>query len=191
MIDEPGGPLDDSEEEGDVEDRESREPTRLFDRAVPDAIRRVVERAVESGVERLAEGPENLRHRLGELKLSKDALHFLYGQMDDTKKGLYRVVAKEIRDVLQHTSFADEIARLLTKLSFEITTQVRFVPNSEAQKASGSDADAASEDRPPAEGSEPADAGKGERSSLGLPRPQVVSRVAMKTRERPGRPAKE
>ena len=38
-------------------------------------------------------------------------------------------VAKEIRDVLEHTQFADEMTKVLTKLSFEIKTEVRFVPN--------------------------------------------------------------
>jgi hypothetical protein len=50
-------------------------------------------------------------------------------QIDDTKTGLYRVVAKEIRDVLEHTQIADEIVKVLTKLSFEIKTEIRFVPN--------------------------------------------------------------
>ena len=36
---------------------------------------------------------------------------------------------KEIRDVLEHTQFADEISKALTKLSFEIRTEIRFIPN--------------------------------------------------------------
>ena len=192
MMDEPGGPMD-SPDDGDddsdeVEQRDEREPTRLFERAVPDVIRRVVERAVESGVERLTEGPETLRHKLGDLKLPKDALHFVYGQIDDTKKGLYRVVAKEIRDVLAHTNFADEISQLLTRLSFEITTQVRFVPNTEAQKSGEAEPDGEGEE--PAGGTAGAPADPSERLPVGMPRPRVTSRVAMKARERLGRPSK-
>ena len=55
-------------------------------------------------------------------------------QIDDTKNGLYRVVAKEIRDVLEQTQFADEITKVLTKLSFEIKTEIRFIPNDAATK---------------------------------------------------------
>jgi hypothetical protein len=193
MIDETSGPLGGGEgdEDEDAPERDDHERSRLLERAVPDVIRRVVERAVESGVERLSEGPENLRQRLGDLKLPKDALHFIYGQIDDTKKGLYRVVAKEIRDVLEHTNFADEISQVLTKLSFEITTQIRFVPNPEAHKASGAPGEQSATGSEPAEGADPADPGPSATRSSSLPRPHVVSRVAMKARERLGRPTKQ
>ena len=62
-------------------------------------------------------------------------MNYVYAQVDDTKNGLYRVVAKEIRDVLEHTAIADEIAKVLTKLSFEIKTEIRFVPNDRAEEA--------------------------------------------------------
>jgi len=195
MIDETSGPLGGQEEsdgdEDEVQERDDHERSRLFERSVPDAIRRVVERAVESGVERLSEGPENLRHRLGDLKLPKDALHYIYGQIDDTKKGLYRVVAKEIRDVLEHTNFAEEISQVLTKLSFEITTQIRFVPNSEARKSADGAGERPAEGAESTEGAAPADPSSPARRSSSMPRPHVVSRVAMKARERLGRPPKE
>jgi hypothetical protein len=53
----------------------------------------------------------------------------LLGQLDETKAGVYRVVAKEVRDFLEHTNLADELAKMLTTLSFEIKTEVRFIPN--------------------------------------------------------------
>src|SRR5271163_4557811 len=91
-----------------------QEKKRLFERVMPEILKRVVERAVESGASRLAEGPENLRNFVQEMKLPKEVLHYLYTQIDDTKNGLYRVVAKEIRDVLEQTQFADEITQVLT-----------------------------------------------------------------------------
>jgi hypothetical protein len=69
------------------------------------------------------------------MKLPKEVLHYLYTQIDETKNGLYRVVAKEIRDVLEHTQFADEMTKVLTKLSFEIKTEIRFIPNDAAKSA--------------------------------------------------------
>ncbi len=115
-----------------------QERRRLYERAVPEVIKRIVERAVESGVEKLneiGERPDNLRHFLSELRLPTEVLADVYAQVDDTKNGLYRVVAKEIRDVLEHTAIADEIAKVLTKLSFEIKTEIRFVPNDRAEEA--------------------------------------------------------
>jgi hypothetical protein len=155
--DDPDGPRPQSPET-------EQEKKRLFERAIPEILKRVVERAVESGASRLAEGPENLRNFVQELRLPKEVLHYLYQQIDDTKNGLYRVVAKEIRDVLEQTQFADEITKVLTKLSFEIKTEIRFIPNDAASKKAEGEGDAAG-----------GGAGK-------LPKPEVVSQVSVKER---------
>ncbi len=113
----------------------AEERKRLFERAVPEIVKKVIERAVESGVEKLSElseRPESLRSFVSGLPLPKEVIADVYSQIDDTKTGLYRVVAKEIRDVLEHTQIADEIVKALTKLSFEIKTEIRFVPNDRA-----------------------------------------------------------
>jgi hypothetical protein len=80
-------------------------------------------------VERLSEGPENVRRVVADLKLPREVLAAVLSQLDETKTGLYRVVAREVRDILTETSLADELAKALTSLSFEIRTTVRFVPN--------------------------------------------------------------
>ena len=108
-----------SAERGDPAERAKRRLERLM----PELIRRVL----EAGLEKL--GQENLRNILGEMRLPKEILAVLFAQIDETKNGLYRVFAREIRDFLEHTNFSDEIARVLTTLSFEIKTEVRFVPN--------------------------------------------------------------
>ncbi|MBW2527208.1 MAG: hypothetical protein JRI23_23705 [Deltaproteobacteria bacterium] len=161
---------------------DENERRRLFERAVPEVIRRVLERALESGVEKLSEGPENVRHLLGDLKLPKEALHYIYGQIDDTKKGLYRVVAKEIRDVLEHTNFSDEIADVLTKLSFEINTQIRFVPNPQLERQ-GADRET--------DADEPKDGEETSRDRTRIPRPKVMSKVTMKARDKADRGTKD
>jgi hypothetical protein len=89
----------------------------------------LIKRFLETGLEKLAEAPENARNLVSELKLPKEILSLLLSQLDETKNGLYRVVAKETRDFLEHTNFAEELARVLTTLSFEIKTEVRFIPN--------------------------------------------------------------
>ncbi len=166
---------------GDEPLEEERDGKRLFERAVPEVFKRLLERALESGVEKLSEGPENLRNLVGELKLPKEALHYVYGQVDDTKKGIYRVVAKELRDVLEHTNFSDEIADVLTKLSFEINTQIRFVPNPEVQRDDDE------------EGSEAGNDNEESRKEgfSGIPRPRVVSRMVLKAKDKIHRPNKD
>lgn len=89
----------------------------------------LIKRALETGFEKLAEAPENARNLLNEMKLPKEVLSLILSQLDETKNGLYRVVARETRDFLQQTNIAEEIARVLTTLSFEVKTEVRFIPN--------------------------------------------------------------
>ena len=161
MADEHDPPPPDDAPEGDKK--------RLFERAIPQLIKRLVERAVESGVEKLQEGPENLRNLVDDLKLPKEALHYLYAQIDDTKSGLYRVVAKEMRDVLENTQFADEITKVLTRLSFEIKTEIRFVPNRAREV-----------EEDPEEGDEE----DGEETVARLPKPEVKAHVSVKDRSK-------
>jgi hypothetical protein len=120
-------------EDQDPADRMDSEPDerrKFAERLLPELIKRVV----EAGVGKLAEGPENLRHFVGELKLPKEIANYLFAQIDETKNGLYRVVAKEIRDFLETTNIAEEITNALTKLSFEIRTEIRFVPNDNRER---------------------------------------------------------
>ena len=98
---------------------------KLAERLLPELIKRFI----EVGVGKLAEGPKDLKHFVSEMRLPREAGNYLLAQIDETKNGLYRVVAREIRDFLEHTNLADEIARVLTKMSFEIRTEIRFVPN--------------------------------------------------------------
>lgn len=172
-----GDPLRD-DDKPEIEGEKKRLIERALERAVPEIVKRAVERAVDAGIDRLSEGPENLRQFVGDLKLPKEALHYLYSQIDETKNGLYRVVAKEIRDVLEQTNLADEIAKVLTKLSFEIKTEIRFIPNDaavrrEKEKEKEKEAEKSKEEVPEAE----------PRSS-GLPKPEVTSQVSMKDRSK-------
>ena len=98
---------------------------RKLERLVPEIVKRVL----EAGFEKLSEGPENMRRAMGELRLPKEAIGAVMSQLDDTKSGLYRIVAKEVRDFLEQTNFADELTRALPSLSFEVRTEVRFIPN--------------------------------------------------------------
>jgi len=170
------------------------ERKRLFERAIPEILKRAVERAVESGATRLAEGPENLRHFMQDLKLPKEVLHYLYTQIDDTKNGLYRVVAKEIRDVLEHTQFADELVKVLTKLSFEIKTEIRFIPNDaavpksapKAKETAGSDKGEKTDKTDKVDKGDKAE-GEAEPAGVRLPKPDVTAQISVKDRSKDAR----
>ena len=121
-----------SEHESEQGHDDSEADRRPLERIVPEIVKRII----EAGLEKISEGPENVRKVMGDLKLPKEALGAILGQLDETKSGIYRVVAREVREVLERTNFADELVRALTAVSFEIRTSVRFVPNDAGDRAS-------------------------------------------------------
>jgi hypothetical protein len=92
-------------------------------------IPEIVKRAVEIGVEKARESPDTLKQFVHDLKLPREVAHYLFAQVDDTKNGLFRVVAKEMRDFLDQTNIAGEMQKLLTTVQFEVNTTIRFTPN--------------------------------------------------------------
>ena len=95
---------------------------KLVERVLRDTIKRVV----ESGVGKISEGPRTLRNLVSDLKLPKEIANYLFSQIDETKNGLYRVVAKEIRGFLQQNNLGEEMAKALAHLSVEIKTEIRL-----------------------------------------------------------------
>lgn len=105
-------------------------------RILEGAMGEFVLRGIGAGLDRLgkSERGQQLRAALGDLRLPKEIAGYIASQFDDTKNAILKVVAREIREFLETSHFADELARILTTLSFEINTTVRFVPNAEGQK---------------------------------------------------------
>ncbi len=128
------------------------ERRRRLDSVIPELIKR----AVELGVEKASEAPDNLKEFVGGMKLPREAAHYLLSQVEETKNGLFRVVAKEVRDFLEHTNLGTEMQRMLTTVQFEISTTIRFKPNDSAGE-------------PAAEGEPPK-----------IPKPEVKSNVVVK-----------
>jgi hypothetical protein len=89
----------------------------------------LLKRAVEIGVEKATEAPDNIKELVGGMKLPKEIVGLILAQAEETKNGLFRVVAKEIREFLEHTNLATEIQKMLTTVQFEIATTIRFKPN--------------------------------------------------------------
>ena len=116
-------PFDDDDDDGRDFSRDGRR--RLVQRILEKGVRR----AVEKGVERITETPEDIRQFVQDLKLPREVANLVFQQIDETKNGLYRATAKELRDFLEQTNMAEEIVRALTTLSFEIKTEIRFIPN--------------------------------------------------------------
>jgi hypothetical protein len=116
--------VSDASDRDEHEHEHERERHRL-ERILPELIKR----AIETGYEKLTEGPENVRQFVSELKLPKEALALLLAQVEESKNGLYRAVAREVRDFLDKTNLSEELVKVLTGLSFEVRTEIRFIPN--------------------------------------------------------------
>jgi hypothetical protein len=124
-----------------MSDKDPGERRRRLESVIPELIKR----AVELGVEKAVEAPDNLKEFVGGMKLPRDAANYLLAQVEETKNGLFRVVAKEVREFLEHTNLAGEMQKMLTTVQFEISTTIRFKPN---DGRSGTDADGSKMPRP-------------------------------------------
>ena len=127
---------------------------RRFESRLPGLIRRGIEKSIEAGlstfeksIETGRETTETVREvfsdvkipdianavgkALQEAKLPRELASLVFTQLDETKNDVVRIIAREVRDFLDATDLASEIKAALTSLSFEIRTEVRFIPNSE------------------------------------------------------------
>jgi hypothetical protein len=116
-------------EEGEDRDTLRHRVEESLERLVPEVVRRTLEAGLGS-LSRTEGG--RLRGLVTDLKIPKDVARYLLAQVDDTKNALLRVFAREVREFLEHTDLADDMRKVLTSISLEISTRVSFVPNESA-----------------------------------------------------------
>jgi len=75
--------------------------------------------STEEGIRKLAR--ENL----------PDVVGYVASSTNDAKDKVWEIIALQTREFLSNLNLTEEIAKLLTTLSLEIKTEVRFIPNSE------------------------------------------------------------
>ena len=63
--------------------------------------------------------------------MPKEVAGYMAKTASGTKDEVLRIIARETREFLQTVNFSEELARMLTTLSFEIKTEIRFIPNDE------------------------------------------------------------
>lgn len=100
-----------------------------FEHILPELIKRGIEKGFEAGMGTLNRTDEALRGVVAEGKLPREVVSYVFSAIDDTKNGMMRVVGREVRDFLQATDLSKELQKALTSLSFEIKTEIRFIPN--------------------------------------------------------------
>ena len=112
------------DERGDILPNAVRQRLEAF---IPD----LVKRTFAAGMGAVFTTEEGIRKITKELSLPKDVAGYLASTAGNTKDELVRIVAREVREFLQTVNLSEEIAKILTTLSFEIKTEIRFIPNDE------------------------------------------------------------
>lgn len=127
--------IDHSDDTGERYYDEDEHGTGLRERLeglIPSVIRRTM--STGAGARQYTE--DVIRGAIGDLKLPKEAVTYLVEIADNTKKEVVRVAAREFREFLDSARFNEELSKILTQLSFEIRTEIRFIPNDQALRPS-------------------------------------------------------
>ena len=106
----------------DEDERRMRDRLQQF---MPDIVRKTF----YAGLGALFTTEEGIRRIATEMKLPKDVANYLIQQAAASKDELFRIVGRELRNALQQMDMAGELQKLLTAISFEIKTEIRFIPN--------------------------------------------------------------
>ncbi|HJZ88378.1 MAG TPA: hypothetical protein VKN99_24555 [Polyangia bacterium] len=95
-------------------------------------IPELVKRTFYAGLGAVFTTEEGVRKLVSDFSLPKDVANFLVSQAQGTKNEVFRIVATELRSWLDKIDLQRELTKLLTMLSVEVKTEIRFVPNEEA-----------------------------------------------------------
>lgn len=100
-------------------------------RGIESIIPEIIKKTVVQGVGNILSGTdEGIRSTFEDNKKKpKEAMGFLLNQGDWMRKEILRIVSNEVRVFLENMDFGGEVAKILTTLSFEIKTEIRFAPN--------------------------------------------------------------
>ena len=107
-----------------------------FRQRIEGMVPEILRRTFYAGVGAVFTTEEGIRKLAKEVSMPKDAANYLIQQAQGTKKELFRIVAQELRGFLESLNLTEEMQRLLTTLSFEIKTEIRFIPNDAKLKPS-------------------------------------------------------
>ena len=127
-------PQDQARPAGTTESRAQQRPTgpardREDERRL---LGELVKKAVTTGINTMLSTEEGVRAVVGAVA-QKDIIGSAVSGVDATRKEAAAIVGREIGNFLQTLNLSEEITKILTSVSFEIRTEVRFVPNEEGK----------------------------------------------------------
>jgi hypothetical protein len=135
MADEMGEKPDEPEGFED-EDLEDEEPAGDRERGFASKmIGDLARRALMTGIGAVFMSEDALRGSLSEMKLPKEAMHYVVGQADRTKREIVAAIARETREFLSKLEVDKVLARALVGTTIEIQTRIRVLPKGEGVAA--------------------------------------------------------
>jgi hypothetical protein len=90
----------------------------------------LVKKTFAAGMGAVFQTEEGIRRIARDVSLP-DVAGYIASTPGAAKDKVFEVIARETRDFLSNLNLTEEIAKILTTLSFEIKTEIRFIPNSE------------------------------------------------------------
>jgi hypothetical protein len=140
-VSEPREPREAVREPGPASVREPREPREARDpredklnetirQRLEHLVPELVKKTFAAGMGAVFSTEEGIRKIAREVSLP-DVVGYVASSADGAKDKVFEIVARETRDFLSNLNLTEEIAKILTTLSFEIKTEIRFIPNSE------------------------------------------------------------
>lgn len=121
--------MTDSQRPPDSDDEEVHDGRKRVERLMREVFRKALEKGLEAGVGTLSKADKTIRGVVDDVPLPKEMVGYVFAQVEESKDAVVRVVGREVREFLEKTDVAGELQRALTSLSFEVKTEVRFIPN--------------------------------------------------------------
>ena len=109
-----------------VEDKLNETIRQRLEHLVPE----LVKKTFAAGMGAVFSTEEGIRKIAREVSLP-DVVGYAASSTGAAKDKVFEIVARETREFLANLNLTEEIAKILTTLSFEVKTEIRFIPNSE------------------------------------------------------------
>lgn len=119
---------DDDPPESITQGPEERPPQRE-QRRVSDTVKK----AISQGFRAARSGEEKIRGMVSDA-MPKELVTHIKGAIDTAREEVVRMVGTQTRKFLEGIDVGGEVAKILTALSFEIKTEIRFIPNDQKIK---------------------------------------------------------
>ncbi len=123
-----GGAKNGAERGASDRDRDDRGLRDRLEGLVPDIVRKTF----YAGLGALFTTEEGIRKITHDFSLPKDVANYLLNSADGAKDEVMGILGRELHQFFARVNLSQELAKLLTQLSFEIKTEIRFIPNDNA-----------------------------------------------------------